>query len=337
MSVFVFPDYSDPPPPGVASTKDCVVFCVRFESFALGAASVAGLQKAHDEFSIRPQVMFAILANPQADSVRAWQKLNKLLTFRTVVVVEFVTAARYDLLTDNDVRVLREKFFAFKSSALDLDRALVQKECLWAQENASDHLTTSRDLINAELQHPTAQSKFFVAGNAFPSSSGGGADAKLSVYLDTAFSGPILGALVLPDFVASIAARSQLAVVSSAALAEFVVFLVDEKSISEIVSSPTAFYVILLPSTFSYAEIWQIREDLDKRRVAYDIVSLVQLGDESDLHAAIDCGFRNAKQSLLASKISRMDAAITAEEVTQDEIDESINHALRTIRAMKRA
>ena len=194
-SLFVFPPINALPV-GLSPIQSCITFCVYFDNFEEKNFKVdSTLQQRLDESALRPRVMFVRVANPETDSAAAWQKLNNLLVFRSIVVVEFVDSKRFRDLGDRDARILLKKFHQLKNSALALDSALVQKECLWAQENASDHLTTSKDLINSELQNPIAASKFFVVGHAFPSS-GGRADTQFSVYINSDDVAPVIARIV---------------------------------------------------------------------------------------------------------------------------------------------
>ena len=82
---------------------------------------------------------------------------------------------------------------------------------------------------------------------------------------------------------------------------EFAVFVVDqsfESKIARLTSSPTDFYLVLLPHDWPVFQIWGVRDALDKKRIAYDIVHLIRSSDAADVLAAVDCGLRNAKQSL---------------------------------------
>jgi hypothetical protein len=338
-SLFVFPPSSSLPD-GLIAIRNCITFCVYFDNFEDEDFKLdSSLQQRLDESALRPRVMFVRVRNPETQSAAAWQKLNNLLVFRSIVVVEFVDRARFQALGARDARILLKKFKEFKHSADALDRALVLKECLWAQENASDHLTTAKDLINSELQNPISASKFFVVGHAFPSA-GGRADTQFSVYLDSTNVDPAISELVQSDSTTEIATRNNLVRVASPGDEDCVVFVVDESfelKFSSLTASPTQFYLVFLPNDWPVLQIWGVRDALDKNRIAYDIVHLIRSSDAADVLAALDCGLRNAKQSLLATRIGRMDAAITAEEVTQDGIDQTINDALKRIREIKRA
>jgi len=338
-SLFVFPP-SNSLPAGLSPVQNCITFCLYFDDFeAKNFKLDSTLQQRLDESALRPRVMFVRVANPETESVAAWQKLNKLLMFRSIVVVEFVDINRFRDLGDRDARILLKKFHELKSSATALDGALVLKECLWAQENASDHLTTAKDLINSELQNPIAASKFFVVGHAFPSS-GGRADTQFSVYINSDDVAHVISRIVQSEKTTEIAARINLVRVDSRKQAEFAVFVVDESfesKIRNLTASPAAFYLVLLPYDWPVFRIWGVRDALDKNRIAYDIVHLIRSSDAADVLAAVDCGLRNAKQSVLATKIGRVDAAIMAEEVTQDGIDKKINDSLKRIREIKRA
>lgn len=277
-SLFVFPE-SNSLPAGLSPIQNCITFCVYFDDFEKKNFKLdSTLQQRLDESALRPRVMFVRVANPETDSTAAWQKLNNLLVFRSIVVVEFVDIKRYQALVDRDVRILFKKFTQFKMSAMTLDEALVQKECLWAQENASDHLTTAKDLINSELQNPIPASKFFVVGHAFPSS-GGRADTQFNVYLDSTDVAPVISRIVQSEETTAIAARVNLVRVDSREQAEFAVFVVDQSfewKIPSLKSSPTDFYLVLLPHNWPVFQIWGVRDALDKKRIAYDIVHLIR-------------------------------------------------------------
>src|SRR5690242_16668799 len=92
--VFVFPpDHFRPA--GLTGSINCVTLCLYFDDFASDDFALdATFQQRHDEHALSPQVLFVRVADPKTEQMAAWQKLNKLITFRALVVVEFVGGRR---------------------------------------------------------------------------------------------------------------------------------------------------------------------------------------------------------------------------------------------------
>jgi hypothetical protein len=353
--VFVVPEAGGhAPPPALADRPlddaSPIIMCLFLgPRLVVSDDSSLRLEQIHQQFHRHPQLLIVVLP-PSSSPQAVWQSLNPLIVrFRTLVVARFVTPAEYDLLEEADVQRMREVFQELTTNAKILEQALVQKECLWAEENASNYLVTAKDLINNELQHPVAGARFFVAGNMFLSA----ADAQFSVFLDTSALGVAYQADLqlhsTVDALAAIASRSRLILESSSARAEFVVTVVDgDYDFQSIAHRSPRFFVVLLQRPDSSdrpdrdesfrvfdALVLSTRETLEAKRVGFDLVVLRPSSDDKDLLAALDCGLRNAKHSYAAEQATRSDT-LSDDLVSQDSIDESINSALVKIRAAKR-
>lgn len=347
-SVFVIPEGGGrAPPPALADLPlgdaSAVVLCLFLGSgLSIDENSRNRLEQLHLQFHRHPQLLFVVLPPSSSGPADVWKSLHPVISrFQTLVVARFVTRPVYNSLEKADVVKMNEVFKELASSATTLERALVQKECIWAEENASNYLITAKDLINSELQHPVAGAQFYVAGNMFLSA----ADAQFGVFLDTsslrADYQTELQKAESVDTLAAMASRNRLVLEASEARAEFVVTAVDETfDFDSVVSRSAQFFVVLLktpnPPTSAFdALVLRARDTLEQKRVGFDVVVLRPSSDEKDLLAALDCGLRNAKHSHLALTATRSDADINNDVVSQDTIDDRIDAALVKIRELK--
>ena len=354
-SVFVVPEGGGrAPPPALAGLPlgdaSVVVLCLFLGSgLSIDDNSRNRLEQLHLQFHRHPQLLFVVLPSSSSSPADVWRSLHPVISrFQTLVVARFVTRLVYASLEESHVQRMQEVFRELASSATTLERALVQKECIWAEENASNYLITAKDLINSELQHPVAGAQFYVAGNMFLSA----AVAQFGVFLDTsslrADYQTELQKAESVDTLAAMASRNRLVLEASEARAEFVVTAVDETfDFDSVVSRSAQFFVVLLKSPNAPTAdrdaldkafdqlVLRVRDTLEQKRVGFDVVVLRPSSDDKDLLAALDCGLRNAKHSHLALTATRSDADVNNDVVSQDTIDDRIDGALVKIRELK--